>query len=451
MARTGHHPAGATFPRRAVGAEGLRHHLVLHGRRGTRPRGAGSRSVSFGSRCSSACRRCRSRAAERLRRALPGRTAVVLAGGLFRRDHRRGDRRAPQFGAQLPTGHSTMHLYPIDGAGEPGRLDATAFAYRDGGWAGVIAGVDPDPANAEADLAVDRATTGELHPHSAGGALHQLPDGRGAGPGARVVPRQLRPARAGQAPLRPRQPLPHQPEHPPRRRRRLRKSLRAIGSPPWSAGRHAGPWQRGSPHGARPDRGKPRRACRPPRLETADRPLRLVVWALGAVSRSDGWAARGTTGAQACLRAVSARCWPVSRATRAWWRPASVRSSRRRVGPPELPRPQASGRRGDRAGRPARSASRRSHACYPGFTRLARDAPMARAPGRPTSGCSGRPSAYGWHQPSAPARVDCRKAPLLLGYCEDAASAGACSRDRAAAIASATSRRCVRGASDCGA
>ena len=28
------------------------------------------------------------------------------------------------------------------------RTDATAFAYRDGGWAGVIVGVDPDPANA---------------------------------------------------------------------------------------------------------------------------------------------------------------------------------------------------------------------------------------------------------------------------------------------------------------
>ncbi len=29
--------------------------------------------------------------------------------------------------------------------------DATAFAYRDGGWTGVIAGIDPDPANLPAD------------------------------------------------------------------------------------------------------------------------------------------------------------------------------------------------------------------------------------------------------------------------------------------------------------
>ena len=54
-----------------------------------------------------------------------------------------------KYGAQLPTGHSTMHMYPIDGAASRVPADATAFAYRDGGWAGVIVGVDPDPANAD--------------------------------------------------------------------------------------------------------------------------------------------------------------------------------------------------------------------------------------------------------------------------------------------------------------
>jgi hypothetical protein len=38
-----------------------------------------------------------------------------------------------------------MHLYPIDGAASRVAADATAFAYRDGGWAGIIAGVDPTP------------------------------------------------------------------------------------------------------------------------------------------------------------------------------------------------------------------------------------------------------------------------------------------------------------------
>ena len=43
-----------------------------------------------------------------------------------------------------------MHLYAIDGAVTRVPADATAFAYRNGGWAGVIVGVDPDPANNEA-------------------------------------------------------------------------------------------------------------------------------------------------------------------------------------------------------------------------------------------------------------------------------------------------------------
>jgi FAD/FMN-containing dehydrogenase len=75
-----------------------------------------------------------------------------------------------KYGPQLPTGHSTMHLYPIDGATSRVPADATAFAYRDGGWAGVIVGVDPDPANAGpiSHWAKDYWT--ELHPTSAGGA-----------------------------------------------------------------------------------------------------------------------------------------------------------------------------------------------------------------------------------------------------------------------------------------
>ena len=64
-----------------------------------------------------------------------------------------------EYGAQLPTGHSTMHLYPIHGRASRVREDATAFAYRDGGWAGVIVGVDPDPANAERDLGLGPGRT----------------------------------------------------------------------------------------------------------------------------------------------------------------------------------------------------------------------------------------------------------------------------------------------------
>src|SRR6185437_11171780 len=75
-----------------------------------------------------------------------------------------------KYGAQLPTGHSTMHLYPIDGAAERIAEDATPFAYRSGGWAGVIVGVDPDPANADLITGWAKQYWEELHPTSAGGA-----------------------------------------------------------------------------------------------------------------------------------------------------------------------------------------------------------------------------------------------------------------------------------------
>ncbi len=75
-----------------------------------------------------------------------------------------------KFGAQLPTGHSTMHMYPIDGAASRVPMNATAFPYREGGWAGVIVGVDPDPANAAAISQWAREYWDELHPTSAGTA-----------------------------------------------------------------------------------------------------------------------------------------------------------------------------------------------------------------------------------------------------------------------------------------
>jgi FAD/FMN-containing dehydrogenase len=61
-------------------------------------------------------------------------------------------------------------LYPIDGAASRVPADATAFAYRDGGWAGVIVGVDPDPANAGRISQWTRDYWQDLHPTSAGGA-----------------------------------------------------------------------------------------------------------------------------------------------------------------------------------------------------------------------------------------------------------------------------------------
>ncbi|WP_262851747.1 FAD-binding oxidoreductase [Mumia quercus] len=75
-----------------------------------------------------------------------------------------------RYGESIPTPLSTMHLYPISGAAARVPEDATAFAYRQGGWNGVIAGIDPDPAKLDEVSAWARDYWEELHPTSAGGA-----------------------------------------------------------------------------------------------------------------------------------------------------------------------------------------------------------------------------------------------------------------------------------------
>ncbi|MFO7546995.1 MAG: FAD-binding oxidoreductase [Trueperaceae bacterium] len=72
--------------------------------------------------------------------------------------------------ATLPTMHSTMHLYPIDGAAHDVPNESTPWSYRDATWAQVIVGVDPDPANASLIEAWTKRYHDALHPHSAGGA-----------------------------------------------------------------------------------------------------------------------------------------------------------------------------------------------------------------------------------------------------------------------------------------
>lgn len=73
-------------------------------------------------------------------------------------------------GSRLPTMHSTMHLYPINGAASRVKKSATPWTYRDALWAQVIVGVDPDPANKEKIVAWAKDYWTALHPHSAGGA-----------------------------------------------------------------------------------------------------------------------------------------------------------------------------------------------------------------------------------------------------------------------------------------
>jgi FAD/FMN-containing dehydrogenase len=75
-----------------------------------------------------------------------------------------------KFGEKLPSMHSTMHLYPIDGAASRVKSSATPWAFRDAKWVSVMVGVDPDPANTEKVSAWAKEYWGALHPHSAGGA-----------------------------------------------------------------------------------------------------------------------------------------------------------------------------------------------------------------------------------------------------------------------------------------
>jgi FAD/FMN-containing dehydrogenase len=75
-----------------------------------------------------------------------------------------------RWGAQMPTGQSTMHLYPIDGAAHDVAASDTAWAYRDALWGTVYAGVDPDPGKVSEIRDWSVGYFEALHPYSAGGA-----------------------------------------------------------------------------------------------------------------------------------------------------------------------------------------------------------------------------------------------------------------------------------------
>lgn len=74
-----------------------------------------------------------------------------------------------QHAEALPSPHSTMHLYPINGAAHRAAATDTAWSFRDANFAQVIVGVDPDPANNPRLIAWARAYAAALRPLSAGG------------------------------------------------------------------------------------------------------------------------------------------------------------------------------------------------------------------------------------------------------------------------------------------
>ncbi|MGB3095166.1 MAG: FAD-binding oxidoreductase [Candidatus Deferrimicrobiaceae bacterium] len=75
-----------------------------------------------------------------------------------------------EYGSKPPSPLSLMHLYPIDGAVQRVDSSATAWSYRDVTWSMVIAGIDPDPANAGKITTWAKNYWNALRPHTAGGA-----------------------------------------------------------------------------------------------------------------------------------------------------------------------------------------------------------------------------------------------------------------------------------------
>jgi FAD/FMN-containing dehydrogenase len=71
-----------------------------------------------------------------------------------------------EHGPKLPAVNSTVHIYPINGACHRVAPDATAFAYRDATFATVIAGMWPDPAQNDDNIAWVRGFYEATSPHS---------------------------------------------------------------------------------------------------------------------------------------------------------------------------------------------------------------------------------------------------------------------------------------------
>src|ERR1700730_1307043 len=87
-----------------------------------------------------------------------------------------------EFGSQVPTLLSTMHLYPIGGAAARVGRNQTAFSFREAQYSMVICGIDPDPANAELITKWTRDYWAAIEPYSLGGAyVNFLMEDEGAG------------------------------------------------------------------------------------------------------------------------------------------------------------------------------------------------------------------------------------------------------------------------------
>jgi len=74
-----------------------------------------------------------------------------------------------EWGPKVPVVNSTVHIYPINGACHRVPADATAFSHRDATFATVIAGMWPDPAQNDANIAWVRGYYDATAPYSESG------------------------------------------------------------------------------------------------------------------------------------------------------------------------------------------------------------------------------------------------------------------------------------------
>ena len=209
-------PAGAALPRGAPSAQGLRGRLVLRRRPRGRRRGDGpAAGRAAGARCCMGLRRCRSRRSRApstpsTRPATSGTGAPISS----RRSPTTRLRPTPSSEPRCRPGSrrctSTRSTEPPTTSAHPTPRGATATRV----WGSVFAGVDHDPANAEAirRWCVDYFEA--LHPYSAGGAyVNMMMDEGQERVRASYGDNYDRLARI-KAHLRPGQPLPGEPEHP---------------------------------------------------------------------------------------------------------------------------------------------------------------------------------------------------------------------------------------------
>lgn len=82
--------------------------------------------------------------------------------------------------ARTPSQLSLLHLYPVDGAAHRMNGEDSAWSARDANWSMVIAGIDPDPANAQAITRWTKDYWEALHPFDmAGGYSNFMMDDEG--------------------------------------------------------------------------------------------------------------------------------------------------------------------------------------------------------------------------------------------------------------------------------